>query len=157
MWQVPRRLPESISPQRQQPIRPAPPACVVPLVIDHVLYPCTHTPPRLPQPHQRGLRLLPQWFRRSRTHPHRFISCAHPPLVFPITRRFRPNGTQMNFVCGFLFGIFPRNTDPHPPSPLAQTPPSYAPTGPSAIQPKHPRTHLPSPHQPPERLSLIHI
>ena len=51
-------------------IRPAPPACVVPLKLDHVLYLSTNTPPRLPQPRQRGLRLLPQWFRHAR-----FTSC----------------------------------------------------------------------------------
>ena len=31
-------------------------------------------------------------FRRSRTRPHRFTSCAHPP-VFPVTQWFRPDGT----------------------------------------------------------------
>ena len=36
---------------------------------------------RLPQPRQRGLRLLPQWFRHARTHPHGFTSCANPPLL----------------------------------------------------------------------------
>ena len=49
----------------------------------------------------------------------------------------------MTVVCGFLFGIFTRNSDRHPPSSLAQPPPSDAQTGLSAIQPKHPRTHLP--------------
>ena len=93
--------------EQRQPIRPAPPACVVPLVLDHLLYLCTHIPPRLSQLRQRGLRLSPQWFRRSRTHPYRFTSCAHPPPVFPITLWFRRDGTQMNFVCGFLFGTFP--------------------------------------------------
>ena len=39
--------------------------------------------PRLPQPRQRGLRLLSQRFRRSHTHPHPFTSCAHPRLSFP--------------------------------------------------------------------------
>ena len=62
-------------PQRQL-IRPTPPACVVPLELDHFLYLCTHTPPRLPQPRQRGLRLLPQWFRHAR-----FTSCVHPSLL----------------------------------------------------------------------------
>ena len=41
-------------------------------------------------------------FRRSRTRPHRFTSCAHPP-VFPVTQWFRPDGTQRNFVCANLF------------------------------------------------------
>ena len=62
---------------------PCRPSRVVPLVLDHFLYVCTHKPPRLPQPRQRGLPLLPQWFRRSLTRPHRFTSCAHPPLSFP--------------------------------------------------------------------------
>ena len=28
-------------------------------------------------------------------------------FFFPITRWFRPDGTQMTVACGFLFGIFP--------------------------------------------------
>ena len=67
-----------------------------------------------------------------------------------ITQWFRPDGTQMTVACGFSFGIFPRDSDPHPPISLAQQPPSYAPTGPTAIQPKRPRTHLPPHHQLPE-------
>ena len=43
----------------------------------------------------------------------------------------------------FLVRYISMNSDPHPPSSFTQTPPSHAPTGPSSIQPKHPRTHLP--------------
>ena len=48
---------QRVPPQRQ-PIRPAPQACVVPLELDLFLYLSTNTPPRLPQPRQRGLRLI---------------------------------------------------------------------------------------------------
>ena len=81
--------------RNDKPIRPAPPACVVPLELDHFLYFSTNTPPRLPQPRQRGLRLLPQWFRHAR-----FTSCAHPPLLSHNTMvqtRRHPNECCLRF------------------------------------------------------------
>ena len=70
---------------------------------------CTSAPTHHPGFHSpaNAACLLPQRFRRSRTHPHRFTSCGHPPLAFPITLWFRLDGTQVNLVCCFLFGIFP--------------------------------------------------
>ena len=45
-----------------------------------------------------------------------------------------PNELRLRFLARYIS----MNSDPHPPSSLAQPPPSHAPTGPSAIQPKHP-------------------
>ena len=81
-----------------------------------------------------------QTLRHTPTPLH--ILCP-PSSVFPKPLWFRPDGTQRNFVSGFLFGKVRSNSDPHPPSLLAQRPPSHAPYGSSVIQPKHPRTHLP--------------
>ena len=103
MWQAPRRPPESMPPQRQ-PIRPDPPTCVVPLELEHFLYISTNTPPRLAQPRQRGLRLLPQWFRHAL-----FTSCAHPSLlshniIFQTGRR--PNGRCLRFLVRYIYMRF---------------------------------------------------
>ena len=126
-------------PPQRQPLRPAPPACVVPLELDHFLYLCTHTPPRLPQPRQRGLRLLPQWLRHAR-----FTSSAHPSLfsrntmvqtgrhpndcclrlfVRYISTRFRP--TPADFIGATTAFLRPNWPHRHP----AKTPP-HAPTAP---------------------------
>ena len=83
--------------RNDKPIRPAPPACVVPLEADHFLYLCAQTSPRLQQP------------RQTRPAPITTMVQTLPVptrLCFPITRWFRPDGNQMNVVCGFLFGIF---------------------------------------------------
>ena len=44
--------------------------------------------------------------------------------------------------------VYFHDSDPHPPSSLAQPPPSYATTGPTAIQPKRPRTYRPTTNPP---------
>ena len=125
-------------------IRPAPPARVVALELDNLLYLCNHTPPRLPQPRQRGLRLIQQWFRRSRTHPHRFTSCLSHNTMVQTGRH--PNELRLQFLVRHISMKF-RSTST---SSLTQPSPSHVPTGPGAIQPNHPRTHLPPHHQYPE-------
>ena len=118
---------QRVPPQRH-PIRPAPPACVVPLELDHFLYPSTNTPPRLPQPRQRGLRLLPRRFRHARhntmvqtgRHPNdRFLRL----FVRYISTRFRP--TPADFIGATTAFLRPNWPHRHP----AKTP-MHAPTAP---------------------------
>ena len=69
------------------------------------LYLCTHTPPQLPQPRQRGQGLLQQCFRCSRTHPHRFTSCAHPPLfshTLMVQTGRHPNELRPRFLVRYI-------------------------------------------------------
>ena len=101
MWQVPRRLLESVPPQHQQPIRPAPPVRVVPLELDYSLYLCNHTTP--------GYHSLANaacaFYHNGSDAPHTttlHILCSTA-SVSPITLRFRPDGTQGNFVCDNIF------------------------------------------------------
>ena len=99
MWQVRRLLPESMPPQRQQPIRPAPPARVVTLELDHLVYLCNQTPPRPPQPRQRGLR----YYHNGSDAPAHAHTASHPVptrLCCPIPLWFRSDGTRRNFLCG---------------------------------------------------------
>ena len=132
MWQVPRRLPESAAATTNQYALPHQ------LVSFHSssTTSCTSAPIHHPGFHNNANAACAYYHDGSDTP--------------AITQWFRPDGTQMTVACGFLFGIFPRDSDPHPPISLAQQPPSYAPTGPTAIQPKRPRTHLPPHHQLPE-------
>ena len=107
--------------RNDKPIRPAPPACVVPLELDHFLYLCTHTPPRLPQPRQRGLRLLPQWFRHTR-----FTSCAHPSLLSHNTMvqtGRHPKELCLRVLVRYIYMRFP-------PTPAKFRTPTHAPTAP---------------------------
>ena len=114
--------------RNDKPIRPAPPACVVPLELDHFLYPSTNTPPRLPQPRQRGLRLLPRRFRHAR-HNTMVQTGRHPNdrclrlFVRYISMRFRPMPTEfIGATTAFLRPNWPHR---HP----AKTP-THAPTAP---------------------------
>ena len=142
MWQVPRRLPESAAATttntpgltslcRSTRTRPLPVS----------LHP--HTTP-VPQPCQRGLRLLPKWFRHVR-----FTSCAHPSLlshniIFQTGRR--PNGRCLRFLVRYIYMRF----RPTPAEFNGATTAFLRPNRPRCTQPEHPRTHLPPHHQPPE-------
>ena len=114
--------------RNDKPIRPAPPACVVPLELDHFLYPSTNTPPRLPQPRQRGLRLLPRRFRHARhntmvqtgQHPN---DCCLRLFVRYISTRFRP--TSADFIGATTAFLRPNWPHRHP-----AKKPTHAPTAP---------------------------
>ena len=133
MWEVPRRLPESVTPQRQQPIRPAPPACGVPLPVP--LHPHTTPASTAPPTRPAAIATMVQTLPHTPTPLH--ILC---PPAYYISRNtmvqtgLHPNELRLRFLARYIS----MNSDPHPPSSLAQPPPSHAPTGPSAIQPKHP-------------------
>ena len=105
MWQVPRRLIKSMPPRRQQPICPAPSAFVVPLVLDH----CTSAPTPHPSFHSpaNAARAYYNNVSDAPAHTHTASHLVLTRLCFPIPLWFRPDGIQMNFVRGFLFGTFP--------------------------------------------------
>ena len=86
--------------RNDKPKRPAPPACVVPLELDHFLYLCTHTPPRFHNPANVACAYYRNGSGTSASHP------VPTRLFFPITLFFKREGAQMDVVCGFLFGIF---------------------------------------------------
>ena len=76
--------------RNDKPIRPAPQACVVPLELDLFLYLSTNTPPRLPQPRQRGLRLIgatTAFLRPNWPHRHPAKTPPHAPTAPPPTPR----------------------------------------------------------------------
>ena len=87
--------------RNDKPMRPAPPACVVPLALTTS---CTSAPIHHAGFHNPANAACAYYHNGSDT------PASHPVptrLFFRITRWFRPDGTQMTVACGFLFCIFP--------------------------------------------------
>ena len=99
MWQAPRQLPESAAATTNQ------------YALSHQLVSfhsssttsCTSAPIHHPGFYNHASAACAYYHNGSDT------PASHPVptrLFFPKTRWFRPDGTQMTVVCGFLFGIF---------------------------------------------------